>query len=392
MSEHDAMPPASPDPAMPAPTGRARFSRELLAALPMWLYGIVLLALSSLHAFEEAEKKAAELQARLFQPTGERVAQVKINERDYQTLFGARSPLDAAKLGALVEKIAAGRPSVIAVDIDTSDASFMPLRALRCDCRLVWARDARAQRDGPPAPGGVLGANDDEAAKLGALVVLYEDASDKVTRRYAQVMNTAAGPLETFGSRVARLHAPDQRTEAPDRRARVIRFSDSARFEIPSGVVMADGFEWQDRIRGRIVLVGGTYDRDRHDTPLGAMDGVDILANVVETELAGGGETRPHWLGIVLLGALEAILLVALFHRFRPLVAVLASVLVVVVLAALLGLAGALVYWPYSVGVLIGVLLHEVKRRTKVNEHLVVETAAKMLVERVGKSGATKGH
>ena len=51
-------------------------------------------------------------------------------------------------------------------------------------------------------------------------------------------------------------------------------------------------------------------------TPLGMMDGFAINANVIETELRGGGVKPPGAVTLVLLLAFDSVLLMALFHLF----------------------------------------------------------------------------
>ncbi len=49
---------------------------------------------------------------------------------------------------------------------------------------------------------------------------------------------------------------------------------------------------WQNNslIKNKIVLIGGSYlEEDKSETPLGVMNGVEIHANVIESDLRGGG-------------------------------------------------------------------------------------------------------
>jgi CHASE2 domain-containing sensor protein len=93
-------------------------------------------------------------------------------------------------------------------------------------------------------------------------------------------------------------------------------------------------------IRDKIVLLGGSYlGQDKHETPVGQLSGLEVMANVVETELSGGGERPPSTGTVFLLELFEAFVLILLFHilRFRsalilsvaliPLIAIFCSLL-----------------------------------------------------------------
>jgi hypothetical protein len=57
--------------------------------------------------------------------------------------------------------------------------------------------------------------------------------------------------------------------------------------------------------------------QDKHETPIGQLTGLEVMANVVETELAGGGEEPPSSAVVFLLELFEAFVLILLFHALR---------------------------------------------------------------------------
>ena len=70
---------------------------------------------------------------------------VSITEEDYRELFHRSSPLDSGILLNLLKAIAAGRPSVIGVDLDTADIALRSAHDpefSRSWPTIVWARDA----------------------------------------------------------------------------------------------------------------------------------------------------------------------------------------------------------------------------------------------------------
>jgi len=92
-------------------------------------------------------------------PQSENIVLVVIDDDDYQTLFGGRSPLSAGPdqnqpLLDAIKTITDARAKVIGVDLDTSDAGFkvpadFPTKKVPADSptEVVWARDGR-----PPRP------------------------------------------------------------------------------------------------------------------------------------------------------------------------------------------------------------------------------------------------
>jgi len=87
-------------------------------------------------------------------------------------------------------------------------------------------------------------------------------------------------------------------------------------------------------IRDKIVLLGGSFSpEDRHETPIGQLTGLEVMANVVETELAGGGEKPPsHWV-VFSLELFEAFVLILLFHTLRFRFALIWSLMLIPVMA-----------------------------------------------------------
>lgn len=127
---------------------------------------------------------------------------------------------------------------------------------------------------------------------------------------------------------------------------------------------LAENPNWQtnDLIRNKIVLVGGSYlGEDRHDTPLGKMSGVETIANVIETELGGGGLKPPDFWSIVLLQIFDGVLLLGMFLIFSWRKAALLSLpaIVVISLACSFLIYDSFSHWLFFAPVMLGVLLTE---------------------------------
>jgi hypothetical protein len=65
------------------------------------------------------------------------------------------------------------------------------------------------------------------------------------------------------------------------------------------------------------VLLGGSFwqARDHHVTPVGDLSGVEVLAQILETELEGGGPRGPKTWELFVIQCLAGFGIVAAFHR-----------------------------------------------------------------------------
>jgi len=319
-------------PALPRGTWKLRLKR----AGP-WIVGLILatwLLYEHVSLVRRQEALARDLQTRVRAAVGgERrdaaVAVVRITDTDYAGLFGARSPLDPAALQRLLAAVMQGRPRLVGVDIDTSDPAFRGLNVpLAWANRIVWARGAvvlcgcaaegecgvavpvsqprryrycAAGEDGALAPLDFLGGRNTGAWGLASL--RYDE--DGTVRRFWPAVAMPRDTYPTFAHTLARRAGASPSAE-PDR-ARFIQYQplgSTAVFTASQVMAWARENPNYDALRGRIVIVGGSYwsARDVSPTPLGPMPGVDIHANVVESELGGRAPTEAG--GASVLGAL----------------------------------------------------------------------------------------
>lgn len=287
-------------------------------------------------------------------PEPSEVAVVRIDDDDYRTLFGARSPLDPAALERLLGAVAAQGPKVIGVDIDTSAPQFKEFRPGAGWPPVVWEREPKHIPESAHDEVemlDVLGGRDKSLNAHSGLPLMVADPEDRVVRRYRREIRTSEGAfptlpmalLERFKGSGARAdgHA-DQRSGGHDRPQAhggkeehgeepedlFIRYagdregSHRTRLTAAEVLRMAEGggAAAEAPLRDKIVLVGGAYlDQDVHLTPLGRMRGVDLMAHVVETELAGGGDRVPNHVTLILLELFEGAVVIVLFqffHRF----------------------------------------------------------------------------
>lgn len=314
------------------------FGKRLLWALSALLVPILLtILLVRLSALDEVAASFHDLQMRLSEPRkNSEVAIVMINDEDYENTFKKNGSLNPAMLQALITAVAEGNPRVIGVDIDTSDGRYRDFQITEWRRPVVWLRavynfDTNSKQNPlpeKPVPSDVLGGKDPKlnTGQSSGLPTLI-DIND-VTRFYQRDTETTDGTLPSFPWAVVHRFRSEngQETEATtDTDLRIIRFAGdnqgSHRGEHPASRILDFAKEswWSnnDIVEGKIVLIGGNYlGQDRHDTPLGEMYGVRILATVVETELDGGGIKRPNDFALIPLWIFQGLVLILIFQLF----------------------------------------------------------------------------
>jgi CHASE2 domain len=255
----------------------------------------------------------------------QRIVRVVISRDEYVRCFHGQSPLDPDKLRKVIEAIVRQDPAVIVVDFDVSDPSFATVRtvAIASNWPVVWNRRAVSSvRCNQVWPERIFGDYGPVLPDQG-LGVLPVDG-DGLVRLYSRSVATN-GPLNAGGacapsrdeptiSWAALQKAENSRKSSerflksdlkPSDQPLVIKFEPPT--DIPTSYVahVTDligvcGTDTQPQVsadlkaeppmKGKIVLVGGYYDTgDEHMTPVGSMFGVDIIAQVIRTELDGGG-------------------------------------------------------------------------------------------------------
>jgi CHASE2 domain-containing sensor protein len=152
-------------------------------------------------------------------------------------------------------------------------------------------------------------------------------------------------------------------------RDKFLNFSGN-RYDLPtyaaSFVLTAHGAEWwkdKSPFRDKVVLLGGSFRaaRDVYNTPLGTTSGVQLMAQVVESELQGRGISQVNKLLMILFDFAAWIVLVAVYY-FCPLtVALWVSIFAIPLfsLAGSLFAFSSLAYWADFTPVILGVLIHQ---------------------------------
>jgi hypothetical protein len=354
------------------------FWRRVLKALPLMILALLLtFVFSRTEAIKEWETISLDTQMRLDMPAKESdVVIVDITQQDFERVFeGKTRPLNPDALQRVIAAIAKGRPCVVGVDIDTSFKEFKDFKVDELS-NVVWEREAEETPENvnqKPVPLDVLGGQNSALNTKSGLPLLIDDAK-QVPRLYTRLIKTTRGDLPSFAWAVFKegkskncvgLSFPDlKETTEP----MIIGYSRGKEGAGRTRIFASDILKYSEDpnwpnsnpIKDKIVLLGGSYlGEDKSETPLGVMSGVEITANVIETELRGGGTKPPGFLSIILLQIFDGVLLITLFQIFSWRKAALLSLPLIIFLSLACSFLTyySFSHWAFFVPVMIGVAL-----------------------------------
>ncbi len=377
-------------------TSAARQEREplwrcIICALPLVVV-ISLLTLQVHHLgwLNPLETTMLDTLVRL-NPMGARhVFVVKITDSDYHDIFSSHSPLTSQKLQTVLIAILSGKPKVVVVDIDTSDASFRTLKLPSTQSTIVWARSLKpAQTDGNvqnlPARGKqggdhsqtlslVLGGAKLSNTSAAGVATLPED-TDGIVRHYYRLVALPQVPsrtgtmsaLDTLPWAAVRAYQNGKKlTGGVPYDEYLIAFSGGPDYtpHISAGDLLSvwQGSGWEKLVSGKVVLLGGSYEvaHDSYMTPSGRMAGVDLIAQSIESELQRGGISRLNDMALLCAQLFATAVLVFLNWRFGGYIVSIVGFLVIPALGLLASLIAfsSFALWVDFVPVLFSVQLY----------------------------------
>lgn len=361
-----------------------------LAADLGWFQGFQTMALDSLLLAQSSRRS-------------DQVVVVTIDDDEFQSdeLFNGTSPLKPEVIGEILSAIAAGKPRLIAVDLDTSSPVLADQYRQMAEVTtvkdgwppVIWSCDGKPKVGHQSGHGvpilQITPALTDNRLAASGLINLPSD-TDGVVRRYYRTFQTANGecgvpsPMDSLPWAVIKKYSElTPKTQLPEhlltlRNERATAHEpnellmnlpgDRYSFDhIASTTVLKSAKQafWsgdKSPVHNKIVLLGGTYRaaRDLYQTPVGRVPGIDLLAMTIESELqkTGIGITR-HTVAI-LIDILFGALLVYLNWRFVSPRAMLWNLLAVGVLAIVASYItfNTFGYWLNFAVVLVGIWLH----------------------------------
>lgn len=255
-------------------------------------------------SFDELEAIALDVSSGLgFVTRNTGVVIVDINDHDYKHLFQGQSPLNPAILIELVDAIAKAKPKAIGVDIVTDPAVWAKIQA-PSNIPIVWAyRPDNPEGKSLPPTDTAWGSP-------------KWPTNGPVVRQYLRLVPCQDNQCPSLAWEIMKKGFPNSGLEENNEEL-TIRFIRGQNVVHASDVLrLANAPNWGQPgspLWSKTVVLGGTYN-DAHETPLGRMPGVEIWANILETEIDGGGYRSPPWIVLLILGLVESILLVCLLQ------------------------------------------------------------------------------
>ena len=421
-------------------TPREPFYKTVLRALPtiviITAIMFVLDMLGWLRGFETAAIDGMLMVKR--SPAASQIVIVTIDNEDYRTLFGGKSPIDPDALEELLSAIAKGKPAVIGVDLDTTAPQFAapkwPPAVWARDADLTTEDDAEAASPGLhavieylvrlPVLGGAMQEKLDDGqittVPKSGLVVFPQDF-DGVVRRYRrEYLSDKADPPSELEGEVDTLpwamvkeyaaylrarqkgdSAECKRIDSLERQGKahelVLNFAgDRYHFDRIAARHILAGSQatfWPDNapVRDMIVLVGGTYRtaRDEYVTPVGRMYGVELIAQAIESDLRGGGIREVNRIvAMVLECGMSLVLLYVNWRfpsRYMPTISI-ATIFGLSLVGSFLAF-NAFAYWFNFTAVLVSTWIHLLWEQAKERRELRREVESLRLKLAAGAAG-----
>ena len=228
---------------------------------------------------------------------------VDIDDSDYEDLFQGKSPLNPTKLIELVDAIAKASPKAIGIDIVTDPEVWTKIQT-PSHIPIVWVyRPDNPEVKSPPPTDTTWGSP-------------KWPINGPVVRQYVRLVPYQDYQSPSLAWEIMKKAFPNSGLEENSEEL-TIRFIRGQNVVHASNVLtLANAANWGhpgSPLWNKTVLLGGTYN-DVHETPLGRMPGVEIWANILETEIDGGGYRSPPWIVLLILGLVESIILVCLLQ------------------------------------------------------------------------------
>jgi len=374
-----------------------RINGKLRWKAPAMFWGVLILlmltshSLSHLWVFQYVGLVSADRLDALRKPERPvRTVIVFVTEEERRALLGGVSPIPVGNLLAAVCAVLRAKPDVLGVDLDTAHVSPFPVPRSRT--KIVWARGIRYTREFLASgrekiqinQDYLLGqSNPDVLSGLAVAPVMPDWSIRQIPACYeydeGRVMPTMIAEL----ARAAGKHMPECSGQGIETSFEVGAYRIHYQFDRFTlkdfGPQTLDKValercrkgegEWADSaastfrpLANRVVLLGGEYDpQDWHPTPYGQKPGVEVLASLTEHVLQGSAAFHIddwfEWTTKLILA-----LAIAWIHsRFRPLAALLLSL---IGLATLVAAGGALAayfsaYRASTVPFLLGIVLEQ---------------------------------
>ena len=315
---------------------------------------------------------------------------VQIDETDRENVLLGKTPVDGRALFRAVCGLAASKPAIIVVDLDTSSEKSFPKEMKDVPnfhgVRVVWAVNANWERvDGKLVlkSDRFLGGN--LYARFG--IARMPVGFDGVVREWYRSLEVNGAETPSLTVKAVSMYCTG-RSDCPEGREpsfavdyafppmHLREFVPELKAPVENGTPFTcsatDIQGFNQKLEGMIVVLGAVHQHeDRHDTPWGTKSGPLLVAMSIEESL------NPHGIGhlpsIVKWGLkiLLAIGVAALHHFFWPIAATVLTVLLLPMAVLVSSLAMFLFgdYQLSTVPLVVGILLEQLATSAEKGEH-----------------------
>jgi CHASE2 domain-containing sensor protein len=314
---------------------------------------------------------------------------VSIDKQDLNRYFSGT--INESDLAGAIQRILKYNPAVLAIDFDTSGSHFRSLRTLS-DPRLVWARGAVAEDvDGQVRmlPDPVLGDELDPAANWG--LALFPMNRDWAVRTYQRSFRVGSRLQPSFYWETASEYCRSANGRTQDHCPQVVAADKAmqsggttasdltvdvnhSRYDIHTiqlrDLMPEDSSQDHDPVpeqnvlSGKVVVLGGSYTpQDKHATIFGVVDGENLIATAIESELNPQASKAVGFFTGLGINVFLTILISFYYYRYYPGWALLFSLATIALLFFLGPILCVMVsYRTSSVSFALGILIEQLTR------------------------------
>lgn len=314
---------------------------------------------------------------------------VSIDKQNLARYFSGT--INDADLARVIQRLLKYNPAVLAVDFDTSGSRFRPLRALS-DPRLVWARGAVAEDvDGQVRmlPDPILGDALDPAANWG--LALFPINRDWAVRTYQRSFRVGSRLQPSFYWEIATEYCRSANGRSQEQCPQVVAADKTmqsggtnasdlivdvnhSRYDIHTIQLRDlmpedkthdnDPVPEQNVLSGKVVVLGGSYTpQDKHATIFGVVDGENLIASAIESELNPQASKAVGFLTGLGINVFLTILISFYYYRYFPGWALLFSLATITLLFIFGPILCVMVsYRTSSVSFALGILIEQLTR------------------------------
>jgi hypothetical protein len=223
----------------------------------------------------------------------DRILLVDITEQDYNEVFHRKRPLDPPTVFALIRAAHTGGAKLIAVDITTEDWPIDQPIDIPAGARVVWAQDfylTQGKRQSAYTVQPLLGGNPRAEGQCYGLPSLGEEAG--VVRWFDSGVQIESKLEPSFTDQIVHRSRNDYCLKEGEGERRIISFRAEIQKETASTLLkegQQDSWGRSKTYEDKIIIIGGSFHSgaDVHDTPVGTLNGLEIIGQTVSSALRG---------------------------------------------------------------------------------------------------------